>query len=90
MRFQQIQKYEYGGCAMSATRILRLAKALNVPVDYFFDGLPSKRPPRPASADSQIGGEASELARIYQQLDKRARGRLQDMASSLLRQRDAA
>jgi hypothetical protein len=36
---QQIQKYECGQCRMSAIRIWQLALALDVAVDYFFEGL---------------------------------------------------
>ena len=43
MRFQQIQKYEYGASKMSASRIWELAEALQVPVSYFYDGLSPKR-----------------------------------------------
>lgn len=37
--FQQIQKYEKGVNRVSASRLLQLAAALRVPVQYFFDGL---------------------------------------------------
>jgi transcriptional regulator with XRE-family HTH domain len=40
VRFQQTQKYECGGSRISASRIWRLAQALNVGVNYFYDGLP--------------------------------------------------
>lgn len=39
VRFQQIQKYETASNKMSAGMIGRLAQALNVRVDYFFEGL---------------------------------------------------
>ena len=39
VRFQQIQKYEWGSNKMSAERIWDLAQALDVPVGYFYDGL---------------------------------------------------
>jgi transcriptional regulator with XRE-family HTH domain len=39
VRFQQIQKYECGANRMSAARIWALAQALDVPVDYFYEGL---------------------------------------------------
>lgn len=37
--FQQIQKYERGVNRMSASRLYDFAKAMQVPVSYFFDGL---------------------------------------------------
>jgi transcriptional regulator with XRE-family HTH domain len=40
LRFQQIQKYEKGQNRIGAGRLFRLAKALRVPLDYFFEDLP--------------------------------------------------
>ena len=37
--FQQIQKYERGTNRISASRIWEFAQILNVPEDYFFEGL---------------------------------------------------
>ena len=47
VRFQQIQKYESGANRISAVRLWRFCQALDVPVTYFFDGLPadSREPP---------------------------------------------
>jgi transcriptional regulator with XRE-family HTH domain len=39
VRFQQIQKYEAGENKVTAERLWALARALDVPVSYFFDGL---------------------------------------------------
>ncbi len=39
VRFQQIQKYECGANRMSASRLWEIARALEAPVSYFFDGL---------------------------------------------------
>jgi transcriptional regulator with XRE-family HTH domain len=35
--FQQLQKYERGADRISASRLLRLARALNVPIPAFFE-----------------------------------------------------
>lgn len=37
--FQQLQKYERGGNRISAGTLVQLARALDVPVSYFYDGL---------------------------------------------------
>jgi len=37
--FQQIQKYECGASRISAVRLWQIAKALSVPLTYFFEGL---------------------------------------------------
>ena len=39
--FQQVQKYENGKNRISAGRLWQFAKLFKVPIDYFFQGLPS-------------------------------------------------
>lgn len=39
VRFQQIQKYESAANRISASMIVRLARALRVEVTYFYDGI---------------------------------------------------
>jgi transcriptional regulator with XRE-family HTH domain len=55
IRFQQIQKYECGANRVTASRLYELAVALNVPVNYFFEGLqqlnaPANAPGAPTTA----------------------------------------
>lgn len=40
--FQQVQKYERGVSRISASRLLRIGGALNVPMSFFFEGMPTK------------------------------------------------
>ena len=40
LTFQQIQKYERGTNRIGASRLFEMACVLDVPVTYFFDGLP--------------------------------------------------
>lgn len=35
--FQMIQKYERGDCRVGASRLMKIANALNVPVSWFFE-----------------------------------------------------
>jgi transcriptional regulator with XRE-family HTH domain len=42
--FQQIQKYENGVNRIAASRLWEMAKALGVPVQYFYEGLSVERP----------------------------------------------
>lgn len=37
--YQQVQKYERGNNRIAASRLWALAKALDVPMSYFFEGL---------------------------------------------------
>lgn len=39
-QFQQIQKYECAANKVSASRLFEIAAALNIPVNYFYEGLP--------------------------------------------------
>ena len=42
--FQQIQKYERGANRVGASRLYRLSRALDVPVQFFFEGLVDETP----------------------------------------------
>ena len=46
VRFQQIQKYECAANRISAAMLWKMAGALDVDVQFFFDGLSSPRPPK--------------------------------------------
>ncbi len=39
LTFQQVQKYEKGANRIGASRLYQIARTLDVPVDYFYDGL---------------------------------------------------
>src|SRR5262245_61753114 len=41
LTFQQIQKYERGSNRIGSSRLFEFAKALDVPVSYFFDEMPA-------------------------------------------------
>lgn len=40
--FQQVQKYERGANRVSASRLWGMAEILNVPIEFFFEGLKDK------------------------------------------------
>jgi transcriptional regulator with XRE-family HTH domain len=88
VRFQQIQKYECGANRISAARLWQLSGALDVPVEYFFDGLEGGVRATP-SLDTDGSGEmfarkeTMDLIRAYYQLGERPRRRLLDLARSL-------
>lgn len=50
--FQQVQKYEKGTNRISASRLLDMAHVLQIPVPYFFEGVP------------QISGHAGKGAEV--------------------------
>lgn len=41
LTFQQIQKYEKGVNRIGASRLFKLSEVLDVPVQFFFEGMPS-------------------------------------------------
>ena len=87
VRFQQIQKYEAGANRISAARLWRLCQALEAPVSYFFDGLPTDG--RIVPLDREDGAEllarpeSMDLIRAFRQLDEHPRRQLLDLARSL-------
>ncbi|MEM8987729.1 MAG: helix-turn-helix transcriptional regulator [Pseudomonadota bacterium] len=88
IKFQQIQKYESGANRISASRLWSLARALDVPVSFFFEGIDDRAP----SGDAEkiiIGGdvfaekETIDLVRAYYGLQEQPRRRLLDLAKAL-------
>ncbi|MCW5725769.1 MAG: helix-turn-helix transcriptional regulator [Maricaulaceae bacterium] len=87
IRFQQIQKYECGANRVSASRLFELAESLDVPVQYFYEGLSQREDP--ASQESALAAdilsqkETMDLIRAYYRLGERPRKRLLELAKSL-------
>jgi transcriptional regulator with XRE-family HTH domain len=40
LTFQQVQKYEHGTNRVSASRLFQLSRVLDVPISWFFEGIP--------------------------------------------------
>ncbi len=57
LNFQQVQKYERGTDRISASRLFDLLRVLDVPVEYFFEGMPTAVA---ASSPAQSGGKAKK------------------------------
>ncbi len=91
LTFQQVQKYERGANRVGASRLFELAKALSVPVSYFFDDLPSNleddappTDPGPQDDDPMQRRETIELVRAYYRIsDESARRRLYELTRSV-------
>ena len=86
--YQQVQKYEKGLNRVSSSVLFEFSKALDVPVAYFFEGLPKKRT-RPnadkgqsATAFATDPTRKSDVIQMVQDFDRieniRARRRLQE------------
>ncbi|MBP2157540.1 MULTISPECIES: helix-turn-helix domain-containing protein [Asticcacaulis] len=87
IRFQQIQKYECGANRISAARLFQLAKALETPINYFYDGLTDDKTEVAAVQNEGIEvfsrKETLDLIQAYYRLSERPRRRLLDLAKSL-------
>ncbi len=90
--FQQVQKYERGANRISASRLYLLTKILDVPVTYFFEGLPTVTPTQADTEaadtpDRMTSRETLELVRAYYRIsDPVVRKRLVDLARALSRE----
>lgn len=85
VRFQQIQKYESGANRISAARLWDLARALDVPVAFFYTGLgeaarngDSRNPDEGALTQK----ETMDLVRAYYAMPERQRRSLFDLAQA--------
>ncbi len=88
IKFQQIQKYETGMNRVSASRLWDIAETLEVPVNFFFEGIDD------AGAQERVAGaampgdimadkEAMELVRSYYAIPENQRRRLFELARVL-------
>lgn len=69
--YQQIQKYESGASRITASRLLALAERLEVPVTYFFAGLPGAAAPEDDGEEVLALGRSRpvvELTRSFHQI----------------------
>ena len=90
LTFQQVQKYERGSNRISASKLHLIAKALKVPMNYFFDGAPDgdedadKRTDEQTARDFLLTVEGLELAQFFPRVaNSRARRRVLELVRSL-------
>jgi transcriptional regulator with XRE-family HTH domain len=84
IKFQQVQKYETGANRVSASRMWDIARVMEVPVSYFFEGLEGE--PNETGdhrGDILTDKEALELVRAYYAMPENQRRRLFDLARVL-------
>ncbi len=93
LTFQQVQKYEKGTNRISASRLQQIAKMLDVPVAFFFDGAPSGELTSIGFADSAsttyisdflATSEGVQLTKAFVRIKSaRTRRRLVDLVEAL-------
>ncbi len=97
LTFQQVQKYERGTNRIGSSRLYDLARVLDVPIEYFFDDMPTavaasspmlgggraKKPPS-YEPNPMAKRETMELVRAYYKIkDANVRKRLRELAKAL-------
>lgn len=95
LTFQQVQKYEKGANRVSASRLFQMAVALDVPIQFFFDDLPSQNAgegesglaengPRDLVMDLLNSNEGFQLARAFSTIeDENVRKKILDLVRAL-------
>lgn len=84
IKFQQIQKYETGANRVSASRLWDIAKALDVPVAFYFEGLGSEAElSEIVAGDILADKEALQLVRAYYSMPEAQRRQIFELARVL-------
>ena len=84
IRFQQVQRYETGANRVSASRLWDIAKALDVPISFFFEGLGAEIVGRASAEPEELfDREALKMIHAYYAIPEAFRRRLFDLARVL-------
>jgi transcriptional regulator with XRE-family HTH domain len=91
LTFQQVQKYEKGVNRIGAGRLFEMARILNVPVDFFYEGV-NAHAGQPGAAEGEgapvmefvSSGEGLQLSLAFMKIkDAKVRKRVLDLVKSL-------
>lgn len=87
LTFQQVQKYEKGVNRIGAGRLYEVARILNVPIDFFYEGVAASGPDSEAAPpvmEFVSSGEGLHLALAFMKIkEPRVRKRVLDLVKSL-------
>jgi transcriptional regulator with XRE-family HTH domain len=88
LTFQQVQKYERGLNRITAGRLYDMARVLDTPVAFFFEGLVGHTPPRAFREDADppppLPPETADLVEAFARItSSRQRRKLVEMARVL-------
>ncbi|MCX7281268.1 MAG: helix-turn-helix transcriptional regulator [Alphaproteobacteria bacterium] len=87
LTFQQVQKYEKGVNRIAAGRLFEVARILNVPVDFFYEGVSAAGGVESGGApvmEFVSSGEGLQLALAFMKIkDIKVRKRMLDLVKSL-------
>lgn len=80
----QAQRYETGANGLSAARLFAISQLLGLPIEFFFEGLPSDPDTTSIGPQLDLGGGALELQVAYSRIESQAdRAALLRLAKSL-------
>ena len=96
LTFQQVQKYEKGVNRIGAGRLFEVARILNVPVDFFYEGANTITQPglsepenAPPVMEFVSSGEGLQLSLAFMKIkDAKVRKRVLDLVKSLAEDED--
>jgi transcriptional regulator with XRE-family HTH domain len=93
LTFQQIQKYEKGVNRIGAGRLFEMARILNVPIDFFYEGMEAQASGQPGLSEPEgappvmefvSSGEGLQLSLAFMKIrDAKVRKRVLDLVKSL-------
>jgi transcriptional regulator with XRE-family HTH domain len=93
LTFQQVQKYEKGVNRIGAGRLFEVSRILNVPVDFFYEGVAAQLASRPGMGEPEgappvmefvSSGEGLQLSLAFMKIkDAKVRKRVLDLVKSL-------
>jgi transcriptional regulator with XRE-family HTH domain len=93
LTFQQVQKYEKGVNRIGAGRLYEVSRILDVPIDYFYEGVVGQSAGRGGFAESDAAppvmefvssGEGLQLSLAFMRIkDAKVRKRVLDLVKSL-------
>lgn len=83
IKFQQIQKYETGMNRVSASRLWDIARSVDVPVSFFFEGLTEGAMAQEVEGDILADKEALQLVRAYYAMPVAQRRQIFELARVL-------
>ena len=96
LTFQQVQKYERGANRVSASKLYEIARTLQAPITYFFEGLADPISSSLEDAGSEqamhdflMTAEGLELAALFPKIRRgRVRRRVLDLVRALTEETD--
>jgi transcriptional regulator with XRE-family HTH domain len=93
LTFQQVQKYEKGVNRIGAGRLFEVSRILNVPIDFFYEGVEGQLAGQPGMAEPEgappvmefvSSGEGLRLSLAFMKIkDAKVRKRVLDLVKSL-------